>query len=495
MARKPSVPKSPSPQETPPAAELEAELHRLARRPLLDYEKARKSLADAHDIRATALDRLMAEIRREESRKTARDVVENAEPWPHPAEGAALARRILATLDAQVVFASPHDAAALTLWIMGAWMMDASRLWPKLQLHSPTKRCGKTTLLDAIRGFARAPLATSSISAAARFRGIDAWQPTLLIDEADLRLRGRPDLNGILNAGHTRSFAQVIRVEEIDGVREPRGNDVFGAQVIAGIGRLPETIEDRSVRIGLRRKPPHERVAKLPFDHFERNVDVRRQLARWAKDALARIRADRAGAPPCGNDRAQDNWTPLFRVARALGDDWPERAAAAYGDMAVRRDADEPGDGVTLLSDLRDLFVREAGPHLATARVLEEMHALEERPRRAFRDGQPLQPHQLARLLKPFGISSKQVREENRRFKAWQRGPVMEAAHRYCGANVETPKQSWGHKGLEGADAETRDASVSARMAGKRLDCLSCFGVSAFAPRLRRKGNSMIVPR
>ena len=159
----------------------------------------------------------MRALRREASRKTASDVVENAEPGSHRVEGAALASRIHTQLGAHAVFASPHESVACTRWIMGSRSMDAWRLRPKLQLHSPVKRCGKTTLLGAIRGFARGRLTTSSVSAAALFRVIDAWEPTLLIDEADLCLRDRPDLNGILNAGDTRSAARVIRALGDDG--------------------------------------------------------------------------------------------------------------------------------------------------------------------------------------------------------------------------------------------------------------------------------------
>ena len=59
----------------------------------------------------------------------------------------------------------------------------------------------------------------ANITAAAIFRTIDAWSPTLLIDEADSFLGETGDeLRGILNSGHTRDTAYVIRVsgEELE---------------------------------------------------------------------------------------------------------------------------------------------------------------------------------------------------------------------------------------------------------------------------------------
>ena len=34
--------------------------------------------------------------------------------------------------------------------------------------------------------------------------------------------------------------------------------------------------------------------------------------------------------PPCGNDRALDNWHPLFTIAEVIGDDWPVRVQVAF---------------------------------------------------------------------------------------------------------------------------------------------------------------------
>ena len=39
--------------------------------------------------------------------------------------------------------------------------------------------------------------------------------------------------------------------------------------------------------------------------------------------------------PACGNDRMRDNYTPLWRIALALGNPWPQRLAAAYAAHAA----------------------------------------------------------------------------------------------------------------------------------------------------------------
>lgn len=47
---------------------------------------------------------------------------------------------------------------------------------------------------------------------AALFRTIEAWRPSLLIDEADRFLRANDEANVIINAGHTRRMSPVVHI-------------------------------------------------------------------------------------------------------------------------------------------------------------------------------------------------------------------------------------------------------------------------------------------
>ena len=99
----------------------------------------------------------------------------------------------------------------MTLWIYSAFLLDALRVSVILSVTSPTKRCGKTTLLGLIARFVPRPLPTSNVTGAALFRVVQAMSPTLLVDEADQYLARKSELQGIINSGHTRDTAYVIR--------------------------------------------------------------------------------------------------------------------------------------------------------------------------------------------------------------------------------------------------------------------------------------------
>jgi hypothetical protein len=78
-------------------------------------------------------------------------------------------------------------------------------------LVSPTKRCGKTSVMIVLQYLTPRSELASNITASALFRYIEEVKPTLLIDEADSFAKDNEELRGILNSGHTKVAAYVIR--------------------------------------------------------------------------------------------------------------------------------------------------------------------------------------------------------------------------------------------------------------------------------------------
>ena len=364
----------------------------------------------------------------------AADVVETLDPWPEPVNGAALAEEVRALLRAHVVFASPTDADALTIWIVGTYGMGAWRLWPKVLISSPTKRCGKTTLLEVIEALVFRAMMCSNITAAALFRSIEKWKPTLLVDEADRFLRGKDELNGIVNAGHTRRTAYVNRCVEVNGEQDVRRYSVWCPQVFAGIGSQADTLVDRSIVISLRRRLPDEAIERLPFDLHERMLATRRQIVRWVADNASRVGAMDAEPPECGNDRRRDNYTPLWRIAHVLGGEWPARISAAYA--AHRADDEDEPEGILLLRDLAGFFEARRAERLQSADLVGALVDLEDRPWAAWNHGRPLTPQSMARLLRPFAVRPRNSKAGGHVTKSYFAEDVRVACDRYAAKPV-----------------------------------------------------------
>ncbi|MBK0399507.1 DUF3631 domain-containing protein [Limibaculum sp. M0105] len=408
------------------------------------------------------------------------DLVETPDPWPSAVSGLELAEDVRAAFLAHVVFPSDADADAATLWAFGTYFMGIWRLWPKLLVQSPEKQCGKSTLLEEIEAHVWRGYITANITAAALFRIIEQWEPTLLIDEADRFLRNNEEANGILNAGHTRRHARVIRTVEVKGNHVPRAFSVWGAQVIATIGSQMDTLEDRSIRIGLRRRLSSEKVAKRPTDYFERRLIVRRKLARWADDNRIRIGALDMEAPDCGNHRAQDNWTPLFRIAAVLGGPWPERVSRAYLlKEASDGERDEPA-GVMLLRDIMGLFEERGTDRLQSADIVSALVEMEDRPWPEWKQGKPLTANSVSRLLKRYGIRPRKIRFGAMSLNGYERGAIEAAFVRYCpqtSPQTGTPEQSNENNGLGAIQTGTESENVPDWNGAKPLKTNNCSGV------------------
>src|SRR5699024_3473516 len=121
-------------------------------------------------------------------------------------DGAALANELVALIRRYVVL-SESEATAIALWIFHCHAHDCARISPLLAVVSPQPRCGKTTLLSLLAALVPKPLPAANITAAALFRGVERWRPTLLIDEADTFLQNSDELRGVLNSGHNRASA------------------------------------------------------------------------------------------------------------------------------------------------------------------------------------------------------------------------------------------------------------------------------------------------
>src|SRR5712691_7129965 len=192
---------------------------------------------------------------------------------------------VRAVLTRFVILPCGQSTDAVVLWIAATHAQAAWQHAPRLVIRAPEKRCGKSRLLDIVEGTCHNPLITVNASPAAVYRAIGTdVPPTLLVDEADTIFGGKnadanEDLKGLLNAGHQRN-RPAIRWDS--GARRLETIPTFAMAALAGIGAMPDTIEDRAVVVRMRRRAAGETVA--PFRHRRDRPglsQVAAQLDRW----------------------------------------------------------------------------------------------------------------------------------------------------------------------------------------------------------------------
>jgi hypothetical protein len=369
------------------------------------------------------------------------------EPWPEPVEGCTLLGELIATFTRFVALPRFGDVAA-ALWTVHAHALAAAAVSPLLALTSPEKRCGKTTLLSLLaRPVPRAVL-SSNISPASLFRIVERYSPTLLVDEADSFLGEKEELRGLLNSGHTRDAAYVVRT--VGDEHEPRRFSTWAAKAVAMIGRLPETLADRSIVVPMRRRAPDEQVERLRLDRPGAFEDLRRRAARWGADQLAELRAADPEVPGELGDRAADNWRPLLAIADLAGGEWGDRARRAA--LTLSGAGGDARDSLSslLLADIRAVFREREVDRLFSQELLQDLCGREERPWGEWGRGRgSMSPRQLAARLKPFGVQPGSLRDGAKTGKGYTREQFADAFRRYLPADPSHPSQGNAGAGLE----------------------------------------------
>ncbi len=402
------------------------------------FERIRMRLREKK-VRMGELEKLISRHNRTEETSPSGSPLEFdvIEMWPDPVNGELLFNEIVALIRRHMVL-PPLAAEAIAMWIIFSHTHDIWSISPRLAFVSPEKRCGKTTALSIIQQLVPKPLPASNITAAALFRSISLCSPTLIIDEADTFLRGNDELRGILNSGHNRSQARVIRTTGED--HTPATFCTWAPVSIAMIGNLPDTLNDRSIVINLKRKMPRDKVERFRLDrvaHFEK---LRRMICRWTADNTHKFSSWDGSVPEALHDRAADNWRPLLAIADAIGGKCSSLAREA---AATLTGIDDEGSvGVLLLRDIRSIFGATNESCLPTTVILDRLWEMESRPWPEYRNEKPITASQLAKLLKPFGIKPASKRFGNdENAKGYSKEGFDDAISRYLPLGTVTPSQ------------------------------------------------------
>jgi hypothetical protein len=356
---------------------------------------------------------------------------------PRPAKNAPPQRapldQIVAFVSRYVVCTEAHRTA-IALWVVHTHAIDVAEATPYLAVTSAEKQSGKSRLLEVIAQLVARPWHAIEPSDAVLFRKIERDKPTLLLDETDAlfgpNTPSREPLRGLLNAGNRRG-ATVPRCVGEGSKIEVVDFDVFCAKAFAGIGRLPETIADRSIRIRLRRRSRNEIIERFVRREAEPLArSLKRRIEQWVTAHVAELKEARPVAPDGLSDRAVEGWEPLWAIADLAGGNWPERARRAGLELSTPGLEQEMSAGVRLLEDIRMVFTQRAVPRLTTAILVRELTRVPESPWHDWK-GKGLNAHYLGRLLGQWEIGSTAWRTKSGVRRGYALDQFQDAFERY----------------------------------------------------------------
>jgi putative DNA primase/helicase len=402
----------------------------LARLDPISYARRRQQAAKQLGVGRPALDKAVARRRdelNEEAQETPLFEHWTVEQWPETVDGDALVLALIRRTRSHVVMTA-EAALTVALWIMFAWVHAKAIHSPILMITSPEAECGKTTLLNLIGFLAPRSLSSVGISPAALYRSIEKWEPTLIVDEADVAFVQNEDLRAVVNSGWTRGQG-VLRCVGDDN--EPTFFPTFCPKAIGLKGKkLPDTTASRAIVIELKRKLANDNVADFRHVDDPGLEELRQQLMRWASDNIEALANASPSLPHGFVNRVAANWHLLLAIAEAAGGEWPENAREAAAAIAKIKATLDASIGIQLLGAIRDVF-GDKMDCIFSKNLIAELTSDPEKPWAEYRRGKPLTQKQLANRLREYGITPETVWIGQESAKGYKRTAFEDAWRRY----------------------------------------------------------------
>ena len=393
-------------------------------------------------------------------------IAPTAKPWDEPVEPKEVLDEICTTIHRFESF-KLSQCRAVALWIVLTYLHDAVDILPLLLITSPEENCGKTTLLKLVFYLSNRPVPAGNVSAAAIYRTIKDIAPTMTLDEADTYLQDNAEMRGVIDSGHEREFAWVIRTA-MEG-KDTRYFSTWCPKALAMIGLPRRTILSRAIHVRLDRKASGVTTEKLKKKHYGEFEDLRRKIARLANDIRERVRVFESDML---ENRAADNWQPLLAIADTAtsGDDqeWVTETAKAAAQMSTKDVQDSKSIGRYLLESLDRIiteqkekleleaqgnppaeraFVLIPTPELLaehkkddgalflpSTELVAELNKDEEAPWKETKEGKQLDltTTRLAALLKQFDLRSEQVKFVSARARGYWTDSLEKEIEKYA---------------------------------------------------------------
>jgi hypothetical protein len=318
------------------------------------------------------------------------------------------------------IHATDAELDLMAVWAAHTHIFRAAYATPRIAFQSIGPDSGKTTGLNVLKALSADGVKTSNATSAAIFAIIAQRSPVLFFDEADNIFgatgngnRNR-DLRGILNDGYTED-GSVLRSRGGEGTVFP----VFCPVAFGGIGVLPKTTQTRCFVIKMKPAPAMSNIEEWEPDLYEREgLAIGQALGAWAKSIAPELNMQ-PNMPEGLRNRARQISKIIIAIGEAAGDEWNQRVRNAIkqvvlgiggipstppGEQLIRAIASETSaDDFLPTGDLIDLL-----------QIVRQQGGLDWA---VWLDDRVIAARQIAKILKPYGIESKQkwLDNENRR--------------------------------------------------------------------------------
>lgn len=310
-------------------------------------------------------------------------------------------------IDKYAIFPNKESRDTTVLWIAHTWVFKKFEATPRLSIYSSEPGSGKSRVMDLVCGMSPKDMSAVNARPSMLYEAIEMSESIVFsIDEVD-NLFGRKGSNNaykqllaVLNEGFTAEGSTLA-----GSPGSYREMSLFAPVVMAGMGRLPDALHTRSIRIPMRKSGDHGKLEeyrgrKVKFEFNQ----VKTSLSRWSRSTGPALELLFPEIPL--KDRDADKWEPLFAIAEMAGGDWLKRVARA----ARLLERDDAGDDIPMsVRMVRDIetYIEEHDltdkDNVHTADLITGLLDLDW-------DERFVRPRAIAKVVGEFGIESKNVR-------------------------------------------------------------------------------------
>lgn len=346
-----------------------------------------------------------------------------------------------------VVFSEPYYALPLALWCIGTYCFREFDAYPYVIITSPTKRSGKTRLMEMLSFVCHNPRRMSSVTGPTFFRLIEQEAPVIFYDEAEkLNSEAATTEREVINVGYRRgstiprTFGQTVK-----------DYDTYSPKVFVLIGSTYDTLTDRSLVVTMHRGEPAKRFTFLAVR--DEGAALKKLIEGDVKRHTAMIQkkfAEHAGLPFL-LDRDEEIWTSLFVIADVFCPDRLIELERCASDMCAEKtldkvtysqkelklaetEAKETEYGKRCLIDLWGIFATNGAKYLRTEDAVQSLRDIPTSPWRKY-GGKGISDRDLAKLLDRFRVQPCRIalghgRGNQKHYRGYKRSEVESAVNK-----------------------------------------------------------------
>ena len=236
-------------------------------------------------------------------------------------DGGQLIRELADYFARHAKFEHEELPTVLALWVVAGYAHMAFPIFPYLSVTSAQRGCGKSRVLELLAEVAfRAKPIIINPTPAVLFRSLHDSAQVMLVDEfEDATDDAKKAMITVLNSGFSNGDDVPRCVGDEHNIKHFR---TFSPKAFAGLSRIPETLQNRSIPILMMPKTSADNI--LPFfamDYEEWALAWRDEAATWAlcnASALAKAARKRQdlAVPAYLEDREADYMATLFATAK-----------------------------------------------------------------------------------------------------------------------------------------------------------------------------------